>query len=362
MPDPDVAALRELTALLGVAGFEDAVIGRMREEFSAVAQEVEVDPLGNVVAHLPSAHSDGPRVLIFAHMDEVGFVVRKIEQDGFVRLERVGGVPEKSMSGQALVAAGLEGRLLHGVMGPKAHHLTPSEEKYQVVPIQSAYADFGFASKADAAAAGLRTGSPVGYARTFFRNQDVLFSNAMDDRAGCWVLLEFLNRIDVPTDVDLWVVASVQEEFSLRGVLPAVRRIEPQYVFQLDVAVSTDTPDLAGYTDVRLGEGPTVGAFSFHGRGTLAGLIPNPKFLDHVHDVAARAGIPLQTNTFMGGLTETSFLQLENEGILAIDLGFPCRYTHAPVEVVNVRDLDRLVDLLVHLAHSLSGAPAFARG
>ena len=89
----------------------------------------------------------------------------------------------------------------------------------------------------------------------------------MDDRAGCWVLLEFLNRIDVPTDVDLWVVASVQEEFSLRGVLPAVRRIEPQYVFQLDVAVSTDTPDLAGYTDVRLGEGPTVGAFSFMGAG-----------------------------------------------------------------------------------------------
>lgn len=362
MPDLDTTTLHELTSLFGVAGFEDPVIARMRDAFLALANDVEVDPLGNVLAHLPSARADAPRLVVFAHMDEVGFVVRKIEQGGFVRMERVGGVPEKSISGQALIAPGPDGSLLHGVMGPRAHHLTPPEEKYRVVPIQQAYADFGFRSRSDAVAAGLHAGRPVGYARHFARNGDVVFSNALDDRAGCWVLLELLKRLDGTAPLDLWIVASVQEEFSLRGVLPAIRRIAPQYVFQLDVAVSTDTPELDGYTDVALGAGPTVGAFSFHGRGTLAGLIPNPRFLDRVREVATAADLPLQTNTFMGGLTETSFLQLENEGILAVDLGFPTRYTHAPIEAANLRDLDRLADLLVHLVTDLSDGPSFARG
>jgi len=356
-------SLQALTSMLGVAGFEDRVIRHMREAASQHTRQVEVDPLGNVLAHLPARRHDAPRVVVLAHMDEVGFVVRKVEHDGFVRLERIGGIPEKSASGAAVIAEPTSGERLFGVIGPKAHHLTAQDEKYRVVPIQQAYADFGFVDREEAAQAGVVVGTPVGYARTFETRGEIVFSNALDDRGGCWALLEVLRRsADGGPPVDLWVVASVQEEFSLRGVVPAIRKIAPDYVLDIDVAVSTDTPDLAGITDVKLGGGPTAGVMSFHGRGTLAGLIPNPRLLDLVRQEAAAHGIPLQLNTFMGGLTETSFLQLEQDGIPAIDLGFPCRYTHAPVEAAHLGDLSRLVELILALLERLEERPSLARG
>lgn len=356
-------SLQALTSILGVAGFEDRVIRHVRAEASLHSREVEVDALGNILAHLPSRRSDAPKVVVMAHMDEVGFIVRKVEDDGFVRLERIGGVPEKSASGTAVLAEPTPDERLFGVVGPKAHHLTGQDEKYAVVPIQRLYADFGFGDRQAATDAGLVVGTPVGYARTFEQRGEMVFSNALDDRGGCWALLEVLRRsAGGEPPVELWVVASVQEEFSLRGVLPAIRKIAPDYVLDIDVAVATDTPDLAGYTNVRLGGGPTVGVMSFHGRGTLAGLIPNPRLLDLVRHTASSQSIPLQANTFMGGLTETSFLQLEQGGIPALDLGFPCRYTHAPVEAAHLGDLDQLVELILALLEGLAERPSLARG
>lgn len=352
-----------MTSILGVSGFEDAMIAVMRDRASRYAPQVEVDALGNVLAHVSAGPGDAPRVVVMAHMDEVGFVVRKVEADGFARLERVGGIPEKSLSGVGLLAEPAPGTALFGVIGPKSHHLTAQGEKYTVVPIQEAYADFGFADRGEAADAGLVTGMPVGYRRTFEQRGELVFANSLDDRAGCWALLEVLGRCSAePPPVDLWIVASVQEEFSLRGVLPAIRTISPDYVIDIDVAVSADTPDLAGYTDVALGAGPSVGTFSFHGRGTLAGLIPNPKLLALARRLASARDIPLQANTFMGGLTETSFLQFEQAGIVALDLGVPCRYTHAPVEVVHMGDLERLVELVLALVERLAERPDLERG
>lgn len=342
--------MRELTAIPALAGFEDPMIRRMREGLTAHGEPV-VDRLGNVMVKLSDGGSPAaPRVLVFAHMDELGFVVRKIERGGFLRIERLGGVPEKSMSGQRILAGTDDGDWLEGIIGTTSHHVTPQDQKYHVLPVADTYVDLGFTSVDEAKGARIRVGSPVVYERTFSRRGDHILANSIDNRGGCAILLSLAARIaSAPVAPEVWLVASVQEEYNLRGVLPAARSISPDLAICLDVAIAWDTPDLWDDADVVLGGGPTVGTYSFHGRGTLAGVIPNPKLLSFFERVAADQSTPLQRHVFFGGLTDASFLQFEERGIPCIDIGFPCRYTHAPVESCDLRDVDAAATL-VHAA------------
>lgn len=341
--------IQELTAIPAPAGFEDPMIARMRDTFATIG-EPAVDRLGNVMVRVTEPRSPAaPRVMVFAHMDELGCIVRKIEPDGFLRIERLGGLPEKSLAGQRMLVGTVTGEYLDAVVGTKAHHLTPAAEKERVLPASEVFLDAGFSSRADALEAGVRVGSPVVYARSFSRRGEQIYANALDNRVGCAVLLalaELLGAIDIPGEV--WLVASVQEEYNLRGVLPAARRVAPDLAICLDISPAYDTPDLAGGQDVVLGGGPTLGTYSFHSRGTLAGVIPNPKLLAFFEAVAAEAAIPVQRSVFFGGLTDASFLQLEQGGIPSIDIGFPCRYTHAPVEACHLGDVAGCVALLTN--------------
>src|SRR5690606_7282227 len=141
------------------------------------------------------------------------------EEDGFLRLERLGGIPEKSMAGQTLVIR-VEEELLHGVVGTRSHHLTASEDKYRVLAVNEAYADFGFRTKKEAETAGIFSGTPVGYESQFFNNGSLIFANALDNRAGCFILMELIRRIKgkeslkrIPAEIH--VIFTVQEEFNL---------------------------------------------------------------------------------------------------------------------------------------------------
>lgn len=342
--------LRGLTSCLALPGYEDSVIRYVKEHLSNKAQDVQVDPLGNVIARMNRSQAENPyRVMVFAHMDELGLVVNKVEEDGFLRLERVGGIPEKSLAGTTLLIE-TGGRQWNGIVGTKSHHVTRPEEKYKVLPVSEIYADFGFRSKQEVLDAGISPGTPVGYARQFFSNCSIVFGNALDNRVGCLALLELADRIDAAQlPCELYLVFSVQEEFNLRGVLPAVRKVNPHLAITLDITIAADTPDLKGGPDIRLGGGPSIGMYTFHGRGTLGGLIPNPKLVKQIQQVARENDIPLQQAVFMGILTDASFSQLENDGIPMVDLGYPARYTHAPVEAVDLRDVEQLVCLLERL-------------
>lgn len=357
--------LQRLTDVPAPSGYEDALIRLICGELPDSVHEVNVDPLGNVIVRIhPSAEPDPYKVLVFAHMDEVGFIVRRIEDNGFVRIERLGGIPEKSMLGQPVLLETAKGRL-HGVIGTKSHHWTRPEEKFTVPQVSAAYVDFGFYTGQEAMEAGVEVGLPISYGRRFFCNRNVVFSNSLDNRAGCLVLLELIDRLagkPSPSPSEICIVFSVQEEFNLHGVLPAVREVNPHVAIVLDLAVSADTPDLQGVSDVRLGGGPCLNLYSFHGRGTLAGLIPNPKLSRLIAAVAEAHGIPLQRSTFMGGLTDASFSQFEHRGIPMVDLAFPLRYTHAPLEAVDLEDLHRLIMLVEALLPHLNKQLDLKRG
>jgi putative aminopeptidase len=355
--------LKELTSLVALSGYEDSVIDHVTKQLASSREELIVDSLGNVIVKVNKVTKPNPyRVLVFAHMDELGLVVKKVDENGFLQLERVGGIPEKSLAGSTLVIE-TEARTWNGIIGTKSHHVTPQGEKYKVLPVEEIYADFGFSSKKEVEKAGIDVGTPVAYARQFFHNDQIVFSNAIDNRVGCLALLELADRLqkeDLPCE--LYIVFSVQEEFNLRGVIPAIQRVNPDLAITLDITIATDTPDLKQDGDIRLGGGPSIGLYTFHGRGTLGGLIPNPKLVKHIKRIAQDMNIPLQPAVFKGILTDASFSQLENGGFPIIDLGYPTRYTHAPVEVVNLLDVELLIQLLIGIIQTLDGTVDFNRG
>jgi putative aminopeptidase FrvX len=342
------ALTTELMMIPGLSGHEDRVRRRIAAEMSALGLATAVDRLGNLVA-TALGDSGRPTVMLFAHMDQLGFVVRKIEASGLIRLERVGGVPERALASQEILICVAEGRDVPALIANKSHHATTAEEKYRVVPYQEIFVDAGFSTAADVRAAGINVGSPVVYApRAITLAGGRIAGTSVDDRAGCAVIVEaaraLISSADRPT---VHFVFSSLEEFNLRGALVAAQHLTPDIAIQLDLILATDTPDMAARGDVALGLGPAMSLYSFHGRGTLNGTIPHPALVSLFERTASAERVSLQRSAQVGVLTDSSYVQLVHRGVAAIDLGFPCRYTHSSLEVCDLADLEGLTKLLI---------------
>ncbi len=340
--------LTELMLIPGLSGHEGRVRRYLRQALDDLGIASRTDRLGNLIATL-AGDPAAPSVMLFTHMDQLGLVVRKIEASGLVRVERLGGVPEKALPSQEVLFSIGEGRDVAGLVANKSHHATTPEEKYRVLPYSELYIDAGFASAAEALAAGIDVGTPVVYApRVVALRNDRIAGTSVDDRAGCAVLVEAARALrDADPRPTVHLVFSVQEEFNLRGAVTAAQALGPDIAIQLDLVLATDTPDMAARGDVRLGGGPAMSLYSFHGRGTLNGTIPHPALVRLFETTAAAAGVPLQRSAHVGALTDSSYVQLVGAGVAAIDMGFPMRYSHSSLEMCDLSDLEKLTHLLV---------------
>ena len=349
--------IRDYMLIPGLAGHEERIRARIAADLDALGIAYRTDRLGNLSATLEGDPA-APSVLVFTHMDQLGFIVRKVEASGLIRLERLGGVPERALAAQAVVICSRKGDI-PALIANKSHHATTPEEKYRVVPYAELYVDAGFASKAEAEAAGVRIGDPVVYRpHVMDLANGRLAGTSADDRAGCAALVDLAARLKGrETGPTVHLVWSVQEEFNLRGVMPVVNRLSPAACIQLDLILACDTPDMAHRGDVRLGGGPAVSLFSFPGRGTLNGLIPHPGMVALAETHAAANGLPLQRSAHTGALTETSYVQIAGPGVACLDLGFPMRYSHSALEVVDMADLAGLTRLVRAIAGGWSGTP-----
>ena len=343
--------LMDLMRIPGLSGHEDRVRRAIRDRLGKLGVKARADRLGNLVASFPG---EGPSVMLFAHMDQLGFVVRRIEQDGLIRFERLGGVPERALPAQEVLLCVSEGRDVPGIIANKSHHATSPDEKGRVLPCADLYIDAGFSSVESVLAAGIDIGTPVVYAPGVFELQnDRVTGPSIDDRAGCAVLLEvaraLTNRNDGPP---VHLAFTVLEEFNLRGAQPLAQDLGPDIAIQLDLMLASDTPDMAGRGDVALGRGPGVSLYSFHGRGTLNGVIPHPALVHLFEATARNEGLNLQRSAQVGILTDLSYVQLVGKGVASIDVGFPMRYSHSAREVCDLNDL---VDLAKLLKAALAG-------
>ncbi|MES2844014.1 MAG: M42 family peptidase [Pseudomonadota bacterium] len=337
----------ELMLIPGLSGHEDRIRAAIAAHLDRLGLPHRTDRLGNLSATIEGDPA-APSVLVFTHMDQLGFVLRKIEPSGLLRLERLGGVPERALASQAVLIC-TRGGDLAGVIANKSHHATTPDEKYRVLPYADLYVDAGFSSRSAAEAAGVRIGDPVVYRpQAFDLAEGRIAGTTVDDRAGCAALIllaeRLLQRGEGPTVHLVW---SVQEEYNLRGVLPAATAAAPDIAFQIDLLLACDTPDMTQRGDVTLGGGPGISLYSFHGRGTLNGVIPHPALVRLMEDAAEAAGLSLQRSAHTGALTDLSYIQFMGEqGVACLDVGFPMRYSHSSLEVVDPADVAGLVTLL----------------
>lgn len=338
--------LIELMLIPGLSGHENRVRRSIRDRLEEKGISTTADRLGNLVAQFPGT---GPSIMLFAHMDQLGFIVRRIEDDGLIRLERLGGVPERALAGQEVLVCVAEGRDIAGVIANKSHHATLPDEKYQVLRYADVHVDCGFSSAEEAGNAGVHIGSPVVYAPAATPlGRDRIMGTSVDDRAGCAVLIEVARQLkNRQHGPPVHIAFTVQEEFNLRGAQPLAQKLCPDIAIQIDLCLATDTPDMAEKGDMQLGCGPGMSLYSFHGRGTLNGVIPHPAMVSLVEQTANEIGVHLQRSAQTGVLTDLSYVQLVGEGVASIDLGFPLRYSHSAREVCDLTDLEMLAKLLV---------------
>ena len=339
------ADLKALMLIPGLSGHEERVAAWLRAELNALGLPNRTDRLGNLIATIQGDPAK-PSVMIFTHMDQLGFFVRKIEADGLIRVERMGGVSERAMAAQEVTLCGAAGDVA-GIIMNKAHHATTPEEKYKVLTTPEIRIDTGHGSKAAVEEAGIRIGTPVVYApRVIELAGERVAGTSVDDRAGCAALLDLARTRKGRDGPTLHLVWSVQEEFNLRGAVVAAQNLHPDIAIQIDLMLATDTPDMADRGEMVMGRGPGISLYSFHGRGTLNGVIPHPALVSLMESTAQALSLPLQRSAQVGVLTDLSYVQLLGDGVASIDVGFPMRHSHSTIECCDLRDLAGLVRLL----------------
>ncbi|MBM3215820.1 M42 family metallopeptidase [Candidatus Poribacteria bacterium] len=338
--------LRALCETAAPAGREGAMVERMRHLFASAGADPCVDWLGNVTARFGG---DGAAILFHAHMDEIGFVVRTVTADGFLRVERLGGVGRRSALGSP-VSLLARGGVVEGVVGLQSHHLASPSEQFTVPPVEDWYLDIGAESAEAVAALGVGIGTFAAFAPNFRElGSSRVSSKALDNRVGCWVLAELARRFsDDPPRLPVALLANVQEEFHLRGLIPAVTDAKPEVAVGLDITPAADTPDLIGRNSIRLGAGPAVKIMDFHGRGSLNGLLVPERLVEWIESAAASQGIETQREVVVGVVTDGTYLP--SLGIPSAAVSIPARYTHSPCEVVSLSDVLRAADLCEALA------------
>lgn len=365
MGQPDWSLLEQLCAIHAVSGREDRMTAYVRDLVRPLADEVSVDNLGNVVAMVHGTEYPQHRLMLQAHMDELGLIVRYITPDGFLLIERVGGMPEKSLLGQRVDVLTDDGRLVPGYVGTKSHHITTAEEKFKVPTVHDMFIDVGLTSKEEVEKAGIQVGDPVTYHPNFHRFGDGLIcSKALDNRVGVFVLLEVLKAFAEQRPPSTLVFSfTVLEEFSIRGSLPTVRATKPHAILSIDITIATDTPTDKPLHPVTMRKGPAIKMMDFHGRGTLAGLFSSPKWRRFIEGIAAQEGIPLQREVIVGVITDPAHqLYLDDKGYIIAALSIPQRYSHAPTQMCHENDIAQTIHLVKAVAQSFTPALDLSRG
>ena len=340
--------LEALCLIPAISGHEQPVAAYMKESFAKAGLKPEIDRMGNCIATVEGQDPSLPSILVFGHMDQIGFMVKYIDDDGFILVERLGGVPERVMPAREVCIIARDGTHIDGTIGVKAHHATSAEEKYVVRKVDASYIDIGARSRDEVKMLGIDIGSPVLYAPSFttLRN-DTVRATSLDNRVACAIVLELAQKLkDNAVKNTVHLAGTVQEEFNDRGAIIAARAVKPDMVICIDICLEHGTPDMKGTGEVRLGSGPVISLYNFHGRGTLNGTIPHPGMVKLIESAAEKSGINIQRSVSIGLLTDLAYVQFEGMGLKAVDIGIPCRYTHTPAEMCSIGDIEKAADLI----------------
>jgi len=317
--------IEQLTEIYGPSGREEQIREIIRAEVESLADEIRVDALGNLIA-LKKGTGQGKKVMLAAHMDEIGLIISHVDEKGFLRAQRIGGVDPMTLTGGRVQFA--DGSI--GVIAPEKR-----PEFRQDPDLAKLYIDVGATSRAEAAD---RLGQVVGFVRPFTDLGRRVVSKAMDDRIGCVVLVETMRRLG-SSPHDLYFVFTVQEEVGLRGAQTGAFGVEPDVGIAVDVTIAADTPE-AFKMAMKLGHGPCIKVKD--GR-----MLSHPGLKDLLIETAEANEIPYQLEVLAWGSTDAAAIQLSRGGVPAGCVSIACRYVHTPSEMVDIDDVENAVKLLL---------------
>lgn len=330
-----IDTLRRLSEAYGPSGSEQQVRELIRAEVEGLADEVRVDALGNLVA---VKHGSGKRIMLAAHMDEIGVVVTYVDEKGFLRFSRIGGLQGLSLVGNRV-------RFADGTIG--AIGVEKLDDNSKLPELDKLYIDIGARSKADAHT---RLGEVACMDRLLVAEDGRVVGKAMDDRVGCVVLIEAMRRLR-RSQHEAYFVFTTQEEVGLRGATTCTYCIDPDLAIAVDVTRTGDTPR-APTMAVSLGQGPAI-------KVRDAGMLAHPAVKELLIKRAEEAGMAYQLEVLDGGTTDARAMQTTRAGVPAGAISIPCRYVHTASEMVDLADADAAANLIVAVLENEIGIETY---
>jgi putative aminopeptidase FrvX len=339
--------LKELTETPGVSGYETPIRSVIKKHLIEYG-ELSQDKIGSVICRKQGA-SEKPRIMVAGHMDEIGFMVRQITPEGFIKFLPLGGWFDQVLLGQRVIIQTQKGEVV-GVIGAKPPHLLSAEEREKVVKRKDMYIDIGAISKEEVEAVGVQLGDPVIPRADFVELAGGMtyLSKAFDDRVGTALVISLLKELKEKTHPNtVYGVATVMEEVGLRGATTSVRAVDPDVAIILESDIAGDVPGIKPEESaIKLGHGPTILVYD-------ARMIPNIRFRDLVLETAKQIEIPVQLSAIEGGATDGGVIHLHGIGVPTIVIGVAARHIHSHSSIIHRKDYDNSVKLLLALVQHL---------
>jgi endoglucanase len=329
--------LKELTEAVAPPSYEDEIREICRRELTPLVDDIQVDAMGNLIAFKQGkGEGDRKKIMLAGHMDEIGFLVKFVDDKGFLRLNPAGGFDPKTLIAKRVVVMGKTKKLV-GLIGTKPIHIMKDEEKKKLPLLEDLFVDLGL--PADEVKAEVEVGTPVTLHQSFLQWGDVATCKAMDNRISMWVLIRALQRAADPVH-DVYAVMTSQEEIGIRGATVAAFGINPDIGVAVDVTLACDVPGVSDQDHItKLGDGAAIKVMD-------SASISHRGLVKTMRRLADDSSIPYQLEILPRGGTDARGMQMAREGKPAITLSVPTRYVHSVVEMLNVKDLSWTADLL----------------
>ncbi len=348
-PDETLKMLKDLTDAKGIPGNEREVRDVMKKYIEPYADELSFDGLGSLIAR-KTGKENGPKIMLGAHLDEVGFMVKQIDDKGFIRFQTVGGWWSQVLLAQRVTIVTSKGDTITGVIGSKPPHILSPEARKKPFDIKDMFIDIGAKDKEEAESWGIRPGDMIVpyFEFTVMKNEKYLLAKAWDNRIGCAVVIDVMKNLQKENHPNIvYGVGAVQEEVGLRGAKTAAYQIEPDIGFALDVGTAGDTPGVTEKESMsKLGEGPQIIIYD-------ASLVSHKGLREFVIDVAEDLNIPYQFESIPGGGTDAGSIHLTKSGVPSIAVTIATRYLHSHASIIHRDDYENTVKLMTEVVKRL---------
>lgn len=332
----NVALLKEICEVPGVPGFEQRIREVVLREVTPLVDAVRTDRMGNVIAVRKGSAAQPQKVMVAAHMDEIGFIVKHIDEKGFVHFHPLGGFDPKTLTAQRVIVHGKED--LIGVMGSKPIHIMTPEERKKNPEIKDYFIDLGMPKEEVEKV--VQVGDPISRERQLVQMGHCVNCKSIDNRVSVFILIEALRQMPVPAD-DVYAVFTVQEEVGIRGAMVATHGIDPDFGLGLDTTIAFDTPGAQPQEMVtELGKGVAIKIMD-------ASAICDPRMVRFLRQTADKKNITWQNEVLTAGGTDTAGIQrMSTNGCIVGALSIPTRHIHQVIEMADSRDIRGTIDLL----------------